>query len=58
MSVCMSNKILIFALNDPKTYIWIDLVFNTSANEGIVITRSNMATKHGILSLIRADTVV
>ena len=41
-----------FALSEPKTYIWIDVLYNSSANELITIIR-NMETRHGIVSLIR-----
>ena len=31
--VCMSHQMLTFALHDPKSYVWIDLLYKNNAYE-------------------------
>ena len=45
VSVCMLQQMITLALYDPKTYIWIDLLYNSNANEWIALIRTNMETK-------------
>ena len=55
VSVCMSNQMSTFALNDPEISIWRDFLYNSNADEWIEIIRTNIETKHGILSLVRIN---